>query len=177
MALLLRLVGGGGIRRTPIYLEAPLVTQWSRPLFTTPSSAGMQAQTPEDYWAKNKRLRRPVSPHMTIYKPQITSLLSLSHRASGIILSAAISGLGIGMLLLPGSYPYYLGVLQSMQFGGVLIYGAKFALALPFMFHLYNGVRHLVWDMGYGFTLRALYKSGYLVVGLSLLTSGAIAAL
>lgn len=68
----------------------------TRALFTTPSTAALKAQTAEDFWAKNKRLRRPVSPHMTIYKPQITSLLSLSHRASGLFLSGVLSGFSIG---------------------------------------------------------------------------------
>lgn len=73
----------------------------------------MKAQTPEDYWSKNKRLRRPVSPHLTIYKPQITSLLSLSHRASGIILSGAISGFSIGEYKVDTQYLWFEAQLYS----------------------------------------------------------------
>ena len=49
-----------------------------------------------------------------------------------------------GMLVLPNSYPYYLNMIESMHFGGALIFLAKFALAFPMMFHTCNGVRHLV---------------------------------
>ncbi|XP_042237871.1 succinate dehydrogenase cytochrome b560 subunit, mitochondrial-like [Homarus americanus] len=176
MALVLRFAtrGCGGASRHPTSLQGP---QWSRALFTTPTITAMNNQTAEDYWAKNKRLRRPVSPHMTIYKPQITSMLSLSHRASGLALSGLMSGFSIGMLALPGSYPHYLSLVQSMEFGGVLICGVKFLLAMPFMYHLCNGVRHLVWDLGYGFTLRTLYQTGYFVIGLSLVLSGVVAVM
>lgn len=160
-----------------MHLQGPLAYQWTRALFTTPSATAMKAQSAEDYWSKNKRLRRPVSPHLTIYKPQITSMLSLSHRFTGLLLSTVISGFSIGMLALPGSYPHYLSLIQSMEFGGVAIYGAKFLLALPFMYHVANGIRHLVWDLGWGFTLRTLYKTGYVVIGISLALSCAVAAM
>lgn len=65
-------------------------------MFTSPSVAALKTQSAEDYWAKNKRLRRPVSPHLTIYKPQITSMLSITHRGTGLALSVLVSGLGIG---------------------------------------------------------------------------------
>ncbi|XP_071523245.1 succinate dehydrogenase cytochrome b560 subunit, mitochondrial-like [Panulirus ornatus] len=179
MVLLSRLAATscGLVSKQPIRLQQILSPQWTRAIFTTPSAAALKAQSAEDFWAKNKRLRRPVSPHMTIYKPQITSLLSLTHRASGIVLSGVLSAFSIGMLALPGSYPYYLGLVQTMEFGGLIIFGAKFCLALPFMYHLCNGIRHLVWDLGYGFTLRTLYKTGYAVVGLSLVLSGVVAAM
>lgn len=184
MALALRIASSGcnigfgrpstlGLRVQGILTKA----QWTRAVVTTSSVCAMKAQSAEDYWAKNKRLRRPVSPHLTIYKPQVTSMLSLSHRGTGLILSVIMSGFSIGMLALPNSYPFYLELIQSMQYGGVAIFGAKFLLAFPFMFHLTNGVRHLVWDMGYGFTLRTLYKSGYIVLGLSLLLAGVAAAM
>ena len=67
-----------------------------RAVYTSPSAAALKAQSAEDYWAKNKRLRRPVSPHLTIYKPQITSMLSITHRGSGLALSVLVSALGIG---------------------------------------------------------------------------------
>lgn len=125
----------------------------------------------ESFMAKNARLNRPMSPHLTIYKPQLTSMLSISHRGTGLGLYVLMSGFGIGMMALPASYPYYLQQVADMQLGFTLIYAAKFLIVFPFMFHTFNGVRHLTWDLGYGFSLRSLYKSGYSVVGLSLITS------
>ncbi|XP_066989330.1 succinate dehydrogenase cytochrome b560 subunit, mitochondrial [Macrobrachium rosenbergii] len=178
MALILRIASRGCsfAHTKPISLQGPFATQWMR-VSTTSSCLALKPQSAEDFWAKNKRLRRPVSPHLTIYKPQITSMLSLTHRATGIALSIVMSGFSIGMLALPNSYPFYLDLIQSMQFGGFIIFGAKFALALPFIYHLNNGIRHLVWDLGYGFTLRTLYKTGYFVMILSVLMAGGVAAL
>ena len=66
---------------------------------------------------------------------------------------------------------------QDMQFGMALITLAKFGLALPVTFHLFNGLRHLAWDMGMGFKIADLYKSGYTVVGLSVIAAIALALL
>jgi len=129
----------------------------------------------ENFAAKNARLNRPMSPHLTIYKPQLTSILSISHRGTGIALSVMLSGFAIGMMCTDSMYPYYLNELAKMEMGFAIIYAAKFAIAFPFMFHTFNGVRHLTWDMGYGFSLRSLYKSGYSVVLLSV-AAAALAA-
>lgn len=76
-----------------------------------------------------------------------------------------------GMLALPATYPYYISQLAECHYGAGIIVTAKFLVAFPFMFHLFNGIRHLTWDMGYGFSLRALYKSGYSVLALAIISS------
>jgi len=178
MALLGRITLQGLCGRKNATLHCnPFKSQWSRGVFTTSCVSAMKIQTAEDFWAKNRRLRRPTSPHLTIYKPQITSMLSISHRGTGLFLSAVMSGFSIGIVALPNSYPYYLNLVETMHYGGSLIFLAKFALAFPFMFHTCNGVRHLVWDLGYGFTLKQLYGTGYLVVAASILLSIGIALL
>ena len=105
---------------------------------------------------------RPLSPDMQIYRPQLTSVLSISHRVTGIALS-------VGALLLilwlmaaaggPQTYSTVRGFLSSWV-GLLLLVGWTFS----FFFHLCNGIRHLVWDAGYGFSLRAIYASGWTVV-------------
>ncbi|XP_054723768.1 succinate dehydrogenase cytochrome b560 subunit, mitochondrial-like [Uloborus diversus] len=125
----------------------------------------------ETFFEKNERLKRPMSPHLTIYKPQLTSMLSITHRATGIVLSGALYTLSIGMLILPANFPYYINYLQSLHLPSALILSFKFALAWSFMYHTANGIRHLAWDMGYGFELKNLYMSGYLVVGSSVIAS------
>jgi succinate dehydrogenase / fumarate reductase cytochrome b subunit len=99
---------------------------------------------------------------MQIYRPQLTSVLSISHRITGIALS-------VGTLLLilwlmaaaegPQSYSTMRGFLSSWV-GLVLLLGWTFS----FFFHLCNGIRHLLWDAGYGFELRMVYVSGWTVV-------------
>ena len=71
-----------------------------RGVITTSSACAMKVETAEDFWAKNKRLHRPISPHLTIYKPQITSMLSISHRGTGLMLASVIYGFSIGLFFL-----------------------------------------------------------------------------
>ena len=106
--------------------------------------------------------RRPLSPHLQIYKPQLTSVLSISNRVTGV-------GLAAGTLLLtwwllaaaagPESFAVVQGFLGSWL-GYLILLGFSYAL----MFHLCNGVRHLFWDAGWGFELDTVYKSGWAVV-------------
>ncbi|XP_059469740.1 succinate dehydrogenase cytochrome b560 subunit, mitochondrial [Neocloeon triangulifer] len=123
----------------------------------------------EDFWIKNERLNRPMSPHLTIYKPQITSMLSISHRITGIAVSGYIYGFSIGMMCLPASFPHYCAALATTS--PALLVTAKFLLAFPFAYHTCNGIRHLMWDMGKGLEISQVYKTGYTMLGAaSLLT-------
>ena len=107
------------------------------------------------------QVERPLSPHLQIYKPQLTSVLSILHRITGI-------GLGIGTLLLAwwlvsAAYgPDHFEAAQSFigsWFGRLLLFGFTFSL----FYHLCNGIRHLFWDAGWGFQLKTAYASGWLV--------------
>ncbi len=109
--------------------------------------------------------RRPLSPHLQVYRPQLTSVLSILHRATGIALS-------LGALLLvywliaaaAGEAEFtYAQALIGSWLGRLLLLGWSFAL----FFHLANGIRHLFWDAGLGFGLPAVYASGWAVVGAS----------
>jgi len=105
---------------------------------------------------------RPLSPHLQVYKPQLTAVLSIFHRATGVFL-------GIGSLLLvcwlvalakgPESYETVRGLFGS-GIGRTLLLAWVFAL----FYHLCNGMRHLFWDMGLGFDLDTVYASGKFVV-------------
>jgi succinate dehydrogenase / fumarate reductase, cytochrome b subunit len=110
-------------------------------------------------------VERPLSPHLQIYKPQLTSVLSFSHRATGVALAvgsiflvwwlvAAVSG-GGAFEAAQNFWGSWLGLL--------LLFGWSFSL----FFHLCNGIRHLAWDAGYGFELKEAYASGWAVVAAS----------
>ncbi|MSQ69188.1 MAG: succinate dehydrogenase, cytochrome b556 subunit [Gammaproteobacteria bacterium] len=105
---------------------------------------------------------RPLSPHLQIYRPQLTSVLSITHRATGVALS-----LGTVVLL------YWLqaaarGEAAYAAAHGVLSLGAVKVLLVAwswaFFYHLCNGIRHLFWDAGMGFELGRAYASGYAVL-------------
>merc|ERR1711963_1299348 len=82
----------------------------------------------EQFWDKNKRLNRPLSPHLTIYKPQMTSMLSITHRGTGVAWSLVLSGVGIGAIFSPVTFPTGLAALQSLQIGAPLIFIVKYGL-------------------------------------------------
>lgn len=98
----------------------------------------------EPFWDKNKRLQRPLSPHLTIYKFQMTSMLSITHRGTGLAQSAILSGAAIWAIATNTSFPALLTSVQALGFGGALIFLGKFAIAWPVTYHLFNGLRHLV---------------------------------
>jgi len=169
-----RICSRRGLLAGPQY-RLPLASspQW----LTTSAARNAQPQVEEDFFEKNKRLNRPMSPHLTIYQIQITTALSVTHRGTGLALSGLTSGFAIGMLALPGSFPHYLGVLESAHFGPALITSVKFLLAFPFVFHFANGIRHLAWDLGKGFQMKSVYKTGYAVLGTSVVLAAILAAL
>lgn len=108
---------------------------------------------------------RPLSPHLQIYRPQLTSVLSITHRLTGVALSVGSPVLVFWLLAAaagPQSYAALHGFLASW-IGLVLLLGWTFSL----FFHLCNGVRHLFWDAGYGFELKSIYASGWAVVAIS----------
>ena len=115
---------------------------------------------------------RPLSPHLQVYRPQLTSFTSIAHRLTGI-------GLSVGLLYLVcwlSAAATGLEAFDQLQsFNGSPI-GKLLLLAwsIAFFYHLLNGIRHLAWDAGWGFELPAAYKSGYAVlIGTVLLTIAA----
>ncbi|XP_043990741.1 succinate dehydrogenase cytochrome b560 subunit, mitochondrial isoform X2 [Gambusia affinis] len=126
------------------------------------------------FWAKNSKLNRPMSPHITIYKWSIPMMMSITHRGTGVGLSGAISAFAMAALILPGNYTHYLDLIHSLSVGPFLIGLAKFGIAFPVSYHTYNGIRHLYWDVGKGFKIPEVYSTGYTVIGLSVITSIAL---
>ena len=110
---------------------------------------------------------RPLSPHLQIYKPQITSILSILHRMTGVSLSigSLIIVLWIVSLSLGAESYSYFASIANHWFGHLVLMGFSFAL----YYHLSNGIRHLFWDLGYGFEIKIANISGIIVIISSLL--------
>jgi len=111
--------------------------------------------------------RRPLSPHIQIYRPQLTSVLSILNRITGVLLSFFSVWLVVWLVVGaegPRSYAVVRGATTSW-IGRIVLFGATFA----FFLHLCGGIRHLVWDTGRGFELRSIYVSGWLVVAASVM--------
>jgi succinate dehydrogenase / fumarate reductase, cytochrome b subunit len=117
--------------------------------------------------------QRPLSPFMLgqYYRFQLTSVLSFLHRMTGV-------GLSLGAVLLvwwlvalaggPWSYAEFSTHLAAW-YGQLLLLGWSWSL----LYHLCNGVRHLVWDLGHGYSIPVAYRSGYAVVVISALLTAA----
>ncbi|MGE0116669.1 MAG: succinate dehydrogenase, cytochrome b556 subunit [Dongiaceae bacterium] len=108
---------------------------------------------------------RPLSPDLQIYRPQLTSVLSITHRLTGIALSVGSPLLVVWLMMAAAGPQSYGGlhVFLASWLGLVLLLAWTFAL----FFHLCNGIRHLFWDAGYGFDLQSIYASGWTVVAAS----------
>ena len=108
---------------------------------------------------------RPLSPHLQVYRPELTSVLSIVHRITGVALSGGLLLLVCWLLAVASGAAFYDAVqaFNAHWFGRTLLFGWTFAL----FYHLCNGIRHLVWDAGYGYELTEVYRSGWLVVGAS----------
>ncbi|VVC95970.1 succinate dehydrogenase cytochrome b560 subunit, mitochondrial-like [Leptidea sinapis] len=115
----------------------------------------------ENFDARNARLQRPLSPHLSIYKKQLTSILSITHRISGIMLSGYITALGVGALVLPNDVAHYITMIEGLNLSPATLFLLKAALAAPIGYHTANGIRHLYWDMAKGLTIREVYSTGY----------------
>jgi succinate dehydrogenase / fumarate reductase, cytochrome b subunit len=106
---------------------------------------------------------RPISPHLQIYRWQLTSVLSILHRAAGIALSAGAILLVWWLVAAASGPETYEGVSNFLGswIGLLLLFGWTAAL----FYHLCNGIRHLVWDTGQALDLKSTYLGGWLVVG------------
>ncbi len=105
---------------------------------------------------------RPTSPHLTIYRKQITTVLSITHRLSGLALffgTPLLAGWLYVVAYAPANYAKLHECLTS-DIGQAALFG----WTLAFYFHLSNGIRHLFWDMGKGFTIPQTNRSGWMVI-------------
>lgn len=105
---------------------------------------------------------RPLSPHLQIYKPQITSVLSILHRFTGVALAVGTLALA-WWLMAAAAGPDAFASAQAAAgswIGRLFLFGWTVAL----FYHLANGIRHLFWDAGKGYELPTVYASGWTVV-------------
>ena len=115
------------------------------------------------------RVERPLSPHLQVYRPQITSVLSVLHRGTGVSLSLGIFVLLYWLLSIAGGEQAYINA--HVVLGSWLFKFFYLGWCFCFFYHLGNGVRHLVWDVGIGFDRGQYRVSGWCVVIFSLIAS------
>ena len=113
--------------------------------------------------------QNPISPHLQIYRWHISSLLSITHRIAGVVNLLALILMFFWLLsfsLGESNYELFLIAINSF-FGKFILIGFTWSMS----FHILSGIRHLVWDMGYGFEIKTANISGALVILLSLIST------
>jgi succinate dehydrogenase / fumarate reductase cytochrome b subunit len=120
-------------------------------------------------------VERPLSPHLQVYRWQITSVMSILHRATGLALSAGAVALTYWLVSLaggPAAYEHAHRLFSAAWFKLPLI-GWSFC----FFYHIANGVRHLSWDLGFGFEIEQIRASGWAVVVAAVLATAVFSAI
>ena len=158
------------------HLRADNISASPKPILTTTRLAATQSasqETAAEILAK-QRLQRPVSPHLSIYRPQITWYASSLNRITGITLSGSLYLFGLAYLAAPYT-GWHLETASMVATVAAWPAAAKIALksffAFPMFFHSFNGVRHLLWDIGVGFTNQQVIRTGWSVIGVTVVTS------
>lgn len=111
-------------------------------------------------------VKRPLSPHLQVYKPQLTAILSITHRGTGVFLSIGSLFLSCWLVALATSEATFTNLQQysTAWYGKIILIGFVFSI----FYHLCNGIRHLFWDAGKGLEISTTYKSGYAVIAVSI---------
>ena len=113
--------------------------------------------------------QNPLSPHLQIYRWHISSLLSITHRIAGVINLLALILIFFWLVVLSlgeSNYELFLSIINSF-FGKSILIGFTWSMS----FHLLSGIRHLVWDLGYGFEIKTANISGTIVIITSLVVT------
>lgn len=115
---------------------------------------------------------RPLSPHLQVYRWQITMTMSILHRVTGMALSVGAFALLWWLLAVAQGGEAYATVAACLASPIGMV--AAFGFSLALVYHLLNGIRHLLWDAGWGFEIPEVYRSGYAVFGLTVVLTAAI---
>ncbi len=113
---------------------------------------------------------RPLSPHLQVYRPQLTSVLSIFHRLTGMFLASGAAMLVCWLLTAAAGPDYY--AWSEWFLTSWLGYALLAAWSYCLFYHLCNGIRHLFWDAGLGFSLKTTYASGVLMMIASFCLTG-----
>ena len=112
---------------------------------------------------------RPLSPHLQIYRPNLTMVMSILHRITGAVLYFA-TFVGVWWLMGLASGPKYFAYVDAMirSWPGLIV---LFAVSYQLFHHAFGGIRHLVWDAGRGFSVRSAERMGLISLALAIVTT------
>ncbi len=115
---------------------------------------------------------RPLSPHLQVYRPQLTSVMSIMHRISGSVLATGSVLLVVWLVALAAGPSWFAPMAMALAhpLGKFVLFGYSLAL----VYHGLNGIRHLMWDLCIGLELHQVYRSGRLVLALTVVITAVL---
>lgn len=116
--------------------------------------------------------QRPLSPHLQVYRPQLTSMMSIIHRATGVALTTGTLVLAAWLVAVAIGGETYKMV--AMAVAHPLEQFVLFGYSAALIYHALNGIRHLTWDLGFGLTIPEVYHSGHIVLFLTFLLTACL---
>ncbi|KAJ3170129.1 hypothetical protein HK101_011378 [Irineochytrium annulatum] len=128
-----------------------------------------------DAFKRSQSLGRPVSPHLQIYQPQITWILSALNRVTGFAVGGIFYIGAMTYAVMPFSSSAVAATVASAPF--MLNVLGKALIAVPTVFHSLNGIRHLIWDQASQLDLKGVYTTGWIVIGLTAVISAGLCAI
>lgn len=126
------------------------------------------------YDERNMKLGRRLSPHLSIYKKQLTSVLSIFLRMSGCVLAVGVWAIGLCGLLSNVNIDAMVDQVQKSDSLKTLLTLVKICIALPFAYHVVGGIRHLLWYLNIFLSKKMVYMTGYISILLSLILAGVL---
>ena len=115
---------------------------------------------------------RPLSPHLQVYRWQITMTMSILHRVTGVVITVGAFALAWWLMAVAAGGDAYRDAAECLATPLGMIALAGFSLAL--VYHLLNGIRHLLWDAGWGFEIPEFYASGWTVAALTVVLTALV---
>ena len=115
---------------------------------------------------------RPLSPHLQVYRWQITMTMSILHRVTGVVITVGAFALAWWLMAVAAGGDTYRDAAECLESPLGTIALAGFSLAL--VYHLLNGIRHLLWDAGWGFEIPQFYASGWTVAILTVVLTALV---
>ncbi len=115
---------------------------------------------------------RPLSPHLQVYRPQLTSVMSISHRITGLLLSLGMVMVTAWVVALAAGPEAFASLNELLASPVGLV--ALLLWTLSLFYHLLNGIRHLFWDAGWMLDLKGAYASGWAVLVLTVILTAIV---
>lgn len=164
--------------KTPLSrLSAPAAIAMGQHLQYRQAATTPISQTAGSEILAEQRRHRPVSPHLSIYRPQVTWYMSMFHRITGATLSVGIYAFGAAYLVAPLLGWHLESATLAASFASLPIFAKilfKTLAAYPFTYHCLNGIRHLVWDTGAAMTNKQVIVTGWTTIGLATVSALAL---